>query len=167
MIKNFKSVPRGATPKSRHMMEEFGPGKKALEICRVCGSIYYKKSWHHPLEGLKQVVPKKMVLCPADQMIKNRQYEGKIIIQKVPAKIEDELIKVIKNSGSQAFSVDPMDKIIAIKKEKDELVVTTTENEMANKMARKIKGVFKKVNTKITFSGDPSDVVVIKMEFFV
>lgn len=160
----FKSTPRGATPKSRHAMEEFGPGKKQLLSCKVCGCVYYKKSWHHNNLKLK-TNNLKLALCPACQMIKNRQYEGKILIKKIPLEKEKELINLIKNFCQTAFSIDPMHRLIAVKKQENNLIITLTENELANKLGKKIRDVFKKVKTKTSFVGDPSDVAIVAVEF--
>ena len=94
MAKPFKSNYRKVNlPKSGHAMEEFGGGKKGIAVCEVCNAVYYKKSWHHSLLNLKSAkenAPLNFVLCPACQMVKNHQFEGKITIVNVPEKLAGE-----------------------------------------------------------------------------
>ena len=98
-------------------------------------------------------------------MIKNRPYEGIVTVKNIPAEKEKELINLIKNFCQTAFSIDPRHRLIAIKKEGSNLTVTLTENELANKLGKKIRDAFKKVKIKTSFVGDPSDVVMVTVEF--
>lgn len=155
-------------PKSGHALEEFGGGKKGLVLCSDCQAVYYKKSWHHSLLNLKSTkedMPVNFTLCPACQMIKNKQFEGRITISGAPQNLMEELLNLIRGFGERARAADPMDLVIEVKKNKDNIIVTTTENQLANKLAKKIKDSFNKVKTKTTFSKDPSDFVDIKVEF--
>lgn len=159
-----------STKPAKTKFEEFGPGKKGLLICKKCGVFYYKKSWHHGAEKFiarreSKDLPIKFVLCPADQMIKNGVFEGKLVIEEVPAKFKTNLVNLIKAFSKRAFERDPEDRLIAIKEEKNKLVATFTENELAAKLAQKIKEVFKKVIVKINYSKEPSDVNLTKVVF--
>lgn len=162
--------------KSQHEVEEFGGGKKGLLLCEGCKAVYYKKYWHHSLEKLnisesvnlskekKKSPPIKFVLCPACQMIKNRQYEGIITIKNAPARLKSQLIEFIKGYCHRAYLRDPLDRLIDIKDGK-ELVVTVTENELANKLGKKIQNHFGRVKAKTVFSRAPSDVARVAVEF--
>ncbi len=147
---------------------EIPKGKLGLIFCKECEAVYYKKSWHHNLRNykkLKENLPVNFSLCPACQMIKNKQFEGEIIVKNVPEKIKKDLINLIKAFSQKAYERDPMDRLIAIKETKEGTRITTTENQLAVKLAKKIKDVFKKVNMKISYSPQPSDVVYIKLTF--
>lgn len=171
MANPFKSSYRKVKlPKSGHAMEEFGGGKKGLIICEKCSNFYYLKSWHHSADAYiarreNKDMPVKFALCPACLMIKNKQYEGRVAIKNVPEKLQKELINLIEGFCKRAYQRDPLDRLIAAKKEGKDLVVTTTENELANKLAQKIKNTFNNVKTKTTFSKDPSDFADIRVEF--
>jgi NMD protein affecting ribosome stability and mRNA decay len=157
-------------PKSRHEVEEF-KGKKAIILCEKCGIAYYKKSWHHHLEGFKSLEKKpekklvKFILCPACKIIKNKQYEGLITIKNIPAKFNQELDRFIEGYGRRAYERDPLDRVIGIKKSGSTWEVTTTENELAEKLACKIQETFCKLKPKVSFSPEPSDAVYIKIDF--
>ncbi len=168
MAKIFKKPYDIKLPKSQHEVEEFG-AKKGLVLCKKCTSAYFKKSWHHDLEGLKNFnkdLPIHFTICPACQMIVNRQYEGRVVIKNVPDKFADELDGLIRNFCHRAFERDPLDRLIEIKKKGDVWEATTTENQLAKKLAKKIKEVFDRVIITTRFSGAPSDVVEIAVDFF-
>lgn len=153
---------------SKAALEEFGGGKKGITVCEECDAAYYKKFWHHSLLNLKSAKEDTLVnftLCPACQMIKNKQFEGKITILNIPEELSEELVNLIKGFCGRAYSRDPMDRLIELKKSKGKMVVTTTENQLANKLAKKIKDTFNKVKVKTTFSKDPSDFADIRVEF--
>jgi len=153
--------------KSAKEREEFGGGKQGVILCPVCKAAYYKKSWHHDIAHFagKEDVSVKFMLCPADQMIKNRQYEGKIVVKNLPKDLEAEVANLIKNAGFSAFEKEPMHRLISIEKVKGELVVLTTENELAASIAKKIVAAHKKAKVKISFGREPSDVAMAVVEF--
>jgi len=107
--------------------------------------VLFKKEWHHPdsklLEqarlGWKKGV--RFTTCPACMMIKNHTYEGEVIIRNIPKKFEGELFRLITAYCTRATKRDPQDRVIAIKKQRGGYRVTTTEDELAVKLAKKIK----------------------------
>lgn len=168
-------------PKSQHEVEEFA-AKGGLVLCENCGAAYHKKRWHHGIEKLNLAEteslenPKKdkkvhFVFCPACQMIKNKQYEGRITIKNMPEEYSEKLEELAEGFGKRAYDRDPMDRLIEIKKlparpgENGNWVITTTENELASKLANKIKSAFNKVKSKTHFAPEPSDVAEITIEF--
>ena len=181
MAKIFKKSYDIKLPKSHHEAEEF-TAKKGLVLCESCGAVYYKKHWHHNLERLnspevksvsdvgKKDTSVKFLLCPACAMIKNKQYEGRIIIQNVPKQIQKELEELILGYGKRAYDRDPMHRLIEVNKNtsdggKNVWQVTTTENQLANKLAKKIKSAFHKTKSKVRFNAEPGDVAEIALEF--
>lgn len=153
--------------------EEYRRGKLGLVFCKECNAVYYKKSWHHNLryyKNLRESLPIKFSICLACRMTKNRQFEGEIIIQNIPSKIYDDLLNLIRAFSTRAYQADPMDRLIEVKKAREGLRITTTENQLAVKLAKKIKEVFKssaglRPKMKISYSPAPSDVVYIKLTF--
>lgn len=162
-------------PFSRKSQEEF-PAVKGVVLCKDCGAVYHKKSWKHGIEKLnkseteklasdKKNTPVKFEMCPACRMIKNGQYEGRIIIKNLPEREEHALHELAEGFGRRAYDRDPMDRLIEIKNMDGNWVITTTENEMANKLAHKIKTSFSHVKSRTKFAGDPSDVAEITIDF--
>lgn len=181
MAKIFKKSYDIKLPKSQREAEEFA-AKKGLVLCENCGAVYYKKHWHHNLERLnlpeiknvadvgKKNTPVKFLLCPACAMIKNKQYEGRIVIQNIPEEIQTELEKLILGYSKRAYDRDPMHRLIEVSKDtpalnKNTWQVTVTENQLANKLAKKIKDTFNKAKSKVKFNAEPGDVAEIVIEF--
>jgi len=149
-------------------IEKFSKSGPGLIFCDGCQAVYYKKSWHHNLrnyKNLKENLPVKFLLCPACRMIKNKQFEGEIIVKNAPARIKNNLINLVKAFCRRAYQKDPLDRLIAVKETRDGIKITTTENQLAVKLAKKIKDVFKKVKLKISYSPAPSDTTYIILEF--
>ena len=167
MAKKFKSERKNRPTKPTIELEEFGRGKEGLVICPDCKAVYYKKSWHHDIAHLegKEDMPVNFLLCPADQMIKNKQHEGKIVVKNLPREIEAEVANLIKNIGFSAFEKEPMHRLISIEKVKGELIILTTENQLAVSMAKKIGRAHKKAKVKISFAKEPNDVAIAVVEF--
>ena len=176
-------------PKSKKEEQEFGSGKTDIMICKRCGAFYWYKSWHHQLSDypkLKQDKDIKFVLCPACQMIKDKKYEGEIILENVPKEYKKGIKSLIENFGKRAEQKDPMHRIISIKeirvsrvsaqrkrgassrKEFETLKilqVLTTENQLAQRLAKKINETYgKKLNPLITHSHQ-EDIVRIRITF--
>ena len=158
-------------PKSRKEEAEFGPGKTDILVCKKCGAFYWYKSWHHrlnrvvgrwrpKLEETKNIKP---VTCPACQMIKDKKYEGEIILEAVPENFKKDIKTLAENYGKRAFEEDPMDRIISIEEKKIKRVTTarkrgatsreefkglgdirilTTENQLAKRLAKKINEIY-------------------------
>lgn len=152
----------------RRGKQEFGLAKKEYVLCKTCQAAYYDKSWHRGLEDYKHITEKNIdkkkinfTLCPACEMIKNKQFEGLITIYNVPVLIKSDLINLVNNMGETACSIDPMDRVSKIKESKNVIEVWTTENQLAKKIANKIKSTFPKQlgKEKISFSKDESDVI--------
>lgn len=153
--------------KSAKEREEFGGGKQGVILCPACKAAYYKKSWHHDIAHFagKEDVPVKFMLCPADQMINNKQYEGKVVVKNISGETEIEVANLIKNVGFSAFEKEPMHRLISIAKVKGELVALTTENQLAASMAKKIGAAYKKAKVKISFGKEPGDVAIAVVQF--
>jgi hypothetical protein len=154
--------------KSRHAMEEFGPGMVEFTVCPEGGEVYYRKHWYHSMENVGRITEKKKIvfkLCPFHLMVKNKQYEGELLIEGVPAKYRSELIRLIENSGERGWRLDPMDRIIKIENKSDTIRVELSENQLAQKIANKIRDRFKKTTREVRRGRRTSDVVSIKISF--
>ncbi len=153
---------------SRHEAEEF-PAKKGIVLCDDCGAAYFKKRWFHGLEKInipeKSDLPVSHAICPACSMIKNGQYEGRITMKNFPEESAQELEGLVRGYAERAHDRDPMDRVIDINKDGQNWVITTTENQLANKLAQKIKSAFSKAKSRTKFAPEPSDVAEIVIDF--
>ncbi len=156
--------------KERAEFEEFGRAQKDFRLCRVCHAIYYSKSWHHlrtiNISGVKKRETLWITKCPACKMVADNQYEGLVSIKNIPSRFENELQNMIKAYARRAYEKDCQHRLIALnKKDQSNWMVTTTENQLANRLAQKIRDVFDKVDVKISYSKEPDDVERVKVSF--
>ena len=158
---------------SKAAMTEFGPGKHDYVFCPKGEAVYYKKSWHHASDfflRMPEAAEDKDVsfqLCPAHEMEKNKQFEGQVVIKNIPAHVREELVRLIENMGEHAMRMDVLHRVFAIKGTKNELTVTTSENQLAQKIGRKIRQTFKKHTEEIISrpKGGDSDTVYVQILF--
>ena len=154
---------------SRTDWKENPKGKQGIIFCAVCNAVYYKKAWHHNLryyKNLREDLNVSFATCPACTAIKNNEFEGRITINNVPKHIAEHLENLVHAFTHRAYQKDPMDRLIAMKKTNGGMEITTTENQLAVKLAKKIEEVFKKSTAKISYARSSRDKAVdIKMEF--
>ena len=152
---------------SRHAEAEFGPGRTDIIFCPEGDEVCYYKSWHHNLRRypyLKETKPIHFKLCPFHQMKKNKQWEGEIRISGVPDKEQGRVLQTAENVSREAYRRDPMDRILNIKTSAKEIIIYTSENQLAQKIARKITASFKNKFSKPKISrARESDAVLIVM----
>ena len=158
---------------SKAAMSEFGPGKHDYIFCPNGEAVYYKKSWHHASDfflRMPEAAQDKGVsfkLCPSHEMEKNKQFEGQVVIKNIPAQVREELVRLIEHMGEHAMRRDVLDRVLGMRWAKDQLTVTTSENQLAQKIGRKIKETFKKhIAEHISRpKGGDSDVVSVQIAF--
>ncbi len=153
--------------------EEYGREFKGIEECPICRNVKFKKRWYH---SIKEIRPKlknpplkissdRQELCPACGMIKNHVFEGEIFIDNFSEKERDTLLNLIKNFEKEALRRDPQDRIIQIERTKTGYRITTTENQMANRLAKKIKDAFKTAEAEFSHSQEPFEVNRVHVDF--
>ncbi len=152
---NISGKYRKKIEKSRKEEQEYGPGKKDFVVCSDCNAVYYQKSWHHGFADYRHVDESKQVsfaICPACQMIKDKKFEGRVVIRNVPQADKDKILNNIKNTGERAYKRDPMDRIIEIQESGGNMEVLTTENQLARIISRQIASAYKNTKTDIQWS---------------
>jgi len=183
-----KFQPRGQ--KSRKEELEFGPGKVDYIICPGCNCVYFDKSWHHSLEQdlkhLKETKNIRFQICPACWMIKDKKYEGEIILEAVPGDFKEDIKILAKNYGERASEIDPMDRVISIKEKRVKRVsvkrkrgatsrkefqglkdvqILTTENQLAKRLAKKINEIYGRKLSVLISHSHKEDVARIRIKF--
>jgi len=171
VLKKIRGSRKGKKfPRAKADVGPFYKAEYSLAVCKKCGALYYKKSWHHGTDALFGGEKKKLriqsVLCPADMMIQEKLFEGELIIENIPERLRQELIRLIHAYGERAYKRDCQHRVIAIEKRgKNAIRVTTTENQLANKLAKKIKSVFNKVAYAVQYSKEPYETERIHVKF--
>ena len=152
---NFKSfiknlIPKNVSasfPKPKKEEREFGKSKKGVTVCKKCNALLWQGSWHHRSEIKPKIRKNKhngFTICPACKMIENNMYEGELIIENVHPEIKNLVLNTIRNKGENDFKNDSQDRIISINNDElnGKINILTTENQLALRMARKIKKSF-------------------------
>lgn len=143
--------------------EEFGREHKGSIVCPRCRNVHFKKMWHAPgfvpkHEEGEAAAPAREELCPACKMTKEHLFEGELFVEEVPAEHKTELLNLIHNVGKHATEIDPQHRIIDIEETDKGLRVTTTENQLVDRIAKKIQEAFKAVDVRSSHSKEPYEV---------
>ena len=174
MINNLKfktpNVSRGLKNKLELQGNEYGKAEKGVIICEVCHDVFFKKGWHKPgSTPLQQVTLSgkgvHFALCPACKMKKGNLFGGKISIKNIPKETREELFNLISGFGRRAELRNPQDRIMNIKTEGGNFVVTTNNDQLAVKIGRKINDTFHKTDKKVVFSSEPQEVGYVEITF--
>jgi NMD protein affecting ribosome stability and mRNA decay len=151
--------------------EEYWREHKGVTRCPQCGNVHFKKQWYSSEEDIRKQLKIKNVeiaekkICPACKMIKEHTFEGELFIKEPPSRHRIELLRLINDYGEIARQIDPQDRIAKIEKARDGYRVTTTENQLAGKLAKKIKDAFNNVEVHLTHSPEPAEVDRIHVIF--
>ncbi|MFH1837882.1 MAG: hypothetical protein ABH808_00045 [Candidatus Kuenenbacteria bacterium] len=125
---------------------EFTKGLGEIILCQKCKAIYYEKCWHKDLNFLKgkdKIKHTKKGLCTACKWTKANLAEGVIILNLENEFKEKEILNLVKNVETRAQLRDPEDRVIKINKEKNKIIILTSENQLALSIAKQIKRAFK------------------------
>lgn len=153
---------------SRVQKREFPQGKKGVVFCKICNVVYFNKSWHHNLRyhpALREDLPVAFTICPACLMTQNKKYEGRIRLINVPPQAQENLENLIHAFTHCAYGKDPMDRLIAIKHSGTNMEVTTTENQLAVRLAKKIKDTHKKTRMSVSYDHSKDKASEVLVEF--
>ncbi|MDE2001706.1 MAG: hypothetical protein KGI60_04050 [Patescibacteria group bacterium] len=165
--KDYRKV-KLAEPRSERL--KLGKAKKGLVICSVCNIFFYQKSWHHGADAFiakreNKDMPVSFTVCPACQMIKRKEYMGKVVVTGIPAAQKSDLMNMIRGYGERAFDRDPLDRLIAVSQSGATATVTTTKNQLAQRLAEKIKDAFNTVKLSFAHGKTPGDAVTVTVAF--
>ena len=170
MFKDSKHRPAAERRQVAQHEQFIGEAGKGIVLCERCQGVLYKKQWHHAdsarvREAKLAGMPVRTSLCPACKMIVNKQWEGEIFVDAIPQRYEAEVLHLAAAYGKRAEKHDPQDRVIEIKKENAKYRITTTENQLAVKLAKKIHETFPKTEIKISYAPDPYESARVVLRF--
>ncbi len=139
--------------------------KAGVLVCPDCNNVFYKKKWQSSREVDLKGIKTHEKQCFACQMISQNLYEGEVIVENIPEKYEEELFNLISSFGKEAEKRDSQDRIIKVEKEKGRFKITTTENQLAVRIAKHIHNAFKKTELNISHSKEPHQVSRVSVKF--
>ena len=152
--------------------DEHGHERPGIIICPDCGNVHYhKRWWKNSDSGLKKLVVMHYrtaahTRCPACTMAHERLFEGEVIIENIPRKFKIDLRNLIDRFGLTATEMDPQDRIMTMDKSDSEWRITTSENQLADRLAKKIRDSFKHhTQIHISHSKEPYEVDRVKVAF--
>ncbi|MBU6141823.1 hypothetical protein KGO95_01720 [Patescibacteria group bacterium] len=156
-------------PSPHRRIEMFGGAQKGVVVCVKCGSYFYKKAWHHDAKAFlakreNKGMPVTQRLCPVDERLAQGKYGGKLVITRVPAAEQKDLLNLVRGFCERAEDRDPLARLIALTVKSGTVTVTVSENRLAQHLAKKISDAFKK-KAVIAYLREPDDIAQIAIEF--
>ncbi|QXE90828.1 BCAM0308 family protein [Geomonas subterranea] len=139
-------MPRG----SRITMEEKGQmAARSLEpympkrglsegtVCKGCGIVYRNKRWQ--IESGPSGASSGEILCPACQRIVGEDPAGVVTLSGPYLSLHrEEILNMVRQQETKHREKNPLGRIMEIKEENGGIVVTTTEDKLAQKIGREL-----------------------------
>ncbi|WP_183348499.1 BCAM0308 family protein [Geomonas paludis] len=106
-------------------------------VCKGCGIVYHNKRWQ--IEGASAAAPKGEILCPACQRIVGEDPAGVVTLSgSYLAQHREEILNTVKQQETKHREKNPLGRIMEIKEENGGIVITTTEDKLAQKIGREL-----------------------------
>ena len=121
-------------------------GMKEVAVCTGCKALYWNKRWYpdeNAATGLNNDMVRKEVLCPACQRIHDESpagivtYSGDYLLEH-----KAEIVNTIRNSEEKARMKNPLARIMDIQEDQSSMIVSTTDDKLAQKLGRDIFKAF-------------------------
>ncbi|HDC92586.1 MAG TPA: ATPase [Candidatus Acetothermia bacterium] len=119
-------------------------GKKYPEptVCERCGLFYRDGHWQHPPEDLPRDAHR--ALCPACRREHDRYPGGLLYLGgSYLAEKRDEILNLVRNQEEEARRQRPLQRVLWIKDEGDEVEIATTTPHLAMRIGRAIHSAHK------------------------
>ena len=121
------------------------PGEVAA--CTGCQAVYQRRHWFFDHEAyIRETMQPttRMVLCPACQKIRDRYAEGQVTLRSSPflTTHKDEIVRLMRNEEDRAKGFNPLERIVELREAEEGLIVTTTNEKLAQRIGRTLKSTF-------------------------
>jgi NMD protein affecting ribosome stability and mRNA decay len=121
------------------------PGEVA--VCTECHALYQRRHWFFDKEAYMRETMQpttRLVLCPACQKIRDRYAEGQVTLRASSflQAHKDEILRLIRNEEERAKGLNPLERIVEITESDDGIVVTTTNEKLAQRIGRTLKNSY-------------------------
>ena len=128
-------------------------------ICESCHTLYQSKRWVLDPVAFEMAAGEKETLwvtCPACQKVAGHQPEGIVTLRgEYLWNHEEEIRNILNNEGSKALERNPLERIMSMDREGDELIIETTDVKLAEHLGRALHRAHHG-DLKVTWSPDPS-----------
>ncbi|WP_305045811.1 BCAM0308 family protein [Geoalkalibacter sp.] len=115
-------------------------GLREPAICESCNALYRNRRWQMDAEGAaaESANPQvQRVTCPACQKIAERYAEGVVTLRgRYLWEHEEEIRNILRNEENRAMAKNPLQRIMRMEREGDELIIETTEEKLAEHLGR-------------------------------
>jgi NMD protein affecting ribosome stability and mRNA decay len=115
-------------------------GLKETSLCESCHALYHNKRWYldaQAFETAKAGGEFHWVTCPACQKIAEHYPEGIVTLcGDYLWDHEEEIRNILKNEEDKAMAKNPLERIIRMERQDDELIIETTEEKLAEHLGR-------------------------------
>jgi NMD protein affecting ribosome stability and mRNA decay len=151
---SMKSRGRGNIHERRNLAEfdshdpyapKIDPGEVA--VCTTCHAIFHRRHWFFDPEVYfheSQQPETQKIECPACHKIRDRFAEGRVTLQ--PSSFltahREEILHLIYNEEERAKGINPLERIVEMIESDDGMVITTTNEKLAQRIGRTLKSTF-------------------------
>jgi NMD protein affecting ribosome stability and mRNA decay len=133
-------------------------GTREPSLCTTCHAAFHRNRWTRDSETYRELeLSSKLnkVTCPACQKIDAGYPEGIVTLRgNYLWKHEDEIRNILKNEENKAYNKNPLERIIRVTRQEDELVIETTEEKLAEHLGRVLQRAHRG-ELKISWAGNP------------
>lgn len=121
------------------------PGEVAA--CTACQAVYQRRHWFFDHDAYVRATMEpttRMILCPACQKIRDRYAEGRVTLR--PSAFlsahKDDIVRAMRNEEERAQGVNPLERIVELTEAEEGIIVTTTNEKLAQRIGRTLKSTF-------------------------
>jgi NMD protein affecting ribosome stability and mRNA decay len=118
-----------------------------MAVCDGCRAVFRRRHWLFDEALYAQVAAGPAVrrlTCPACRKISDGYYEGEVTLTAGPFldTHKEEILNLIRNEEERARGLNPLERIVAITEESGKVVVTTTNEKLAQRIGRELKKAY-------------------------
>jgi len=118
-------------------------GAPGMVVCPGCHAISKGKRWRldeEAYETLRKSGTVKDVVCPACEKIRDGYPSGQVTL-KGPylAEHRQEILRIIVNEEKRARGVNPLERIMSLSDENEQIEITTTDEKLAQRIGRELR----------------------------
>jgi len=121
-------------------------GNSEMALCKRCHAIYYNKRWYLDEELYQKKALLKdteKILCPACRKIKDKFPGGVVTLSgDFLHEHKEEIMNLIKNEEERAKGFNPLERIMEVTKIKRGMEITTTNEKLAQRIARSLERAY-------------------------
>ena len=145
---------KGGPVRIRRNIQQYGdpylphldPGETAL--CPGCHALFRHRRWFFDEDLYLEVKDRPEVhslTCPACLKKEHGYFEGEVSVLHSPFlnNHREEIMNLIHNEEERAKGVNPLERIVAITEEKNRMIVTTTNERLAQRIGRELNKAYR------------------------